>query len=295
MGRINRYSQTNNYVEPDDLSIDSALKVAQAAARMGGKIVRQRFGKTASISWKSDIEVQTEVDIEAEQVITAFIKDHFSKHSILGEECGMRWGHSPYTWIIDPLDGTNNFVLNIPQFAICVSLKKHDDVLFTVIHQPMLDITYTALKGKGAYLNNEQIRLQELETPLHKSTVCSILAYSVHSNSVTHSIFSRLYKGTRRLLDTWAPSLDWCMLAAGKIDALVYLSDESLWDDPGMLAGAFLFLEAHGLIDDLSLRGAGEAINALRDTSIIAASSNHMIDQVNELIDSAPLVEEELV
>ena len=117
----------------------------------------------------------------------------------------------------------------------------------------------------------------------------------MHSNPLSYAIFNRLYEGSRRLLDTWAPSLDWCLLATGKIDALVYLSDESLWNDPGMLAGAFLFREADGLIRKLNLRSAEEEVNTLRPHSVIAASSDHMIAQVNELIDSAPLVKEELV
>lgn len=294
MDWISSYSQKDGFMESDEFSIDFALQIAQDAACAGGEIVRHYFGKTSNVIWKRGVEVQTAVDIEAEQAITTVIKARFSEHNILGEELGMRYGRSPYTWVIDPLDGTNNFVIDIPQFAVCVSLKKHNDILLTVIHQPILDITYTALKGRGARLNNEPIYLQKCEVPLKKSTLCSILAYSIHSNPLSYSIFSRLYEGSRRLLDTWAPSLDWCLLATGKIDALVYLSDESLWNDPGMLAGAFLFCEADGLINDLNLEGAGEAINALRHTSVIAASSGFMIDQVNKLIDSAPLIKEEL-
>ena len=149
MDRVNHYSQTNSYLEPDEFSIDSALLVAQEAAYVGGKVVRERFGKIANVSWKRGIEIQTAADVASEQIITAFIKDHFSEHNVLGEELGMRDRHSPYTWIIDPLDGTNNFVIDIPQFAVCVSLKKHDEILLSVIHQPISGITYTALKGKG--------------------------------------------------------------------------------------------------------------------------------------------------
>lgn len=292
MDEMNRYSQTNSYKGLDGFSIQSALKVAREAARIGGKIVRDHFGDTARISWKRHLEIQTEVDTEAERAIMAFIKDRFPRHSMLGEEGGLRRGYSPYTWVIDPLDGTNNFVLDIPQFAVCVSLTKDEQVLLTAIYQPISNTTYTALRGQGAYLNDKRIHVQEHTTRLSESTVCSILAYSVHSNPVTHSLFSRLYKSTRRLLDTWAPSLDWCMLATGKIDALLYLSDESLWNDPGMLAGAFLFLEAGGTINRLNLRETGDAVNELRENSIIAATSHSMISEVNELVDSAPLIEE---
>ena len=291
MARTTRYSQLDDYGESVDFKTE-ALKVAQEAAYVGGEIARLNFGKISRVSWKCDLEVQTEVDTEAEKKITNFIKKRFEEDSTFGEEFGLSKGDSSYTWVIDPLDGTNNFVLDIPQFAVCVSLKKDDDVLLTVIHHPILDITYTAVKGEGAFLNGEPIDLPRRKSLLNKSTICSILAYSVHSNPLRSSIVNRLYRGTRRLLDTWAPSLDWCLLATGKIDALVYLSDKSFHDDPGMLAGAFLFSEAGGIISDLSLSDSRAAAIALRKTSLIAASTDYMIDQVNDLINSDFLVEE---
>lgn len=292
MYEMNRHSQTNSYSKLESLSLNFALEVAREAAHIGGKLVREHFGETARISLKRHLEIQTEVDTEAERAIMAFIEDRFPAHSILGEEGSMRHGYSPYTWIIDPLDGTNNYVLDIPQFAVCVSLKKGDQVLLTAIYQPMSDITYTALREQGVCLNDKQICLQEQHTMLSKSTVCNILAYSVHGNPVTHFVFSEVYKNTRRLLDTWTPSLDWCMLATGKIDALVYLSNESLWHDPGMLAGAFLFEEAGGKIHPLTLRGDDSVINELKEHSIIAARSCSMIDQINALVERIPRIEE---
>ncbi len=289
MDSINYWPPKNNSSISDGFNIDDAFNIAEEAARAGGKIIRERFGEASSMRLKRGIEVQTPTDIETERVITSLIQNHFFDHGIIGEESGIKHGRSPYTWIIDPLDGTSNFVLNIPQVAVCVSLKKYNDILLTVIHQPIVDITYTAKLGEGVRVDGKPTCLQPREISLAKSTVCSILTYSMHANPLTHSVINKLYKSTRRLLDTWAPSLDWCMLATGKIDALVYLSDAQLWIDPGMLAGAFLFHEASGLISDLN---GGITTDIAQLASVVAASSNSMIKQISRLIAYDPLVKE---
>ncbi len=287
MDTINYRFQKNNSSISDEFDIDDALEIAEEAARIGGKIIRERFGETSDMRLKRGIEVQTPTDIEVEREITSLIENFFFDHSIVGEESGIKHGRSPYTWIIDPLDGTSNFVLDIPQIAVCITLKKYDEILMTVIHQPIVDITYTAKLGEGTRVNGKPTCLQPREKSLAKSTICSILTYSMHDNPLTHSFINKLYRSTRRLLDTWAPSLDWCMLATGKIDALVSLSDAQLWIDPGMLAGAFLFRESGGLISDLN----GDVITDIaRLTSVVAASSSSMIKQITRVIACDPLV-----
>lgn len=298
MSKINRLPQKNKGLMMNDLAIDEMpmiddlnvavpLNIAEEAARAGGNIIRERFGETLGMRLKHDIEVQTPVDVEAERVIISFIERYYLNHGIIGEESNPKRGDSPFTWVIDPMDGTSNFVLNIPQVAVCVSLKKGDDVLLTVIHQPMIDVTYTAMRGAGAYVNGKLIQLQPRDVPLAKSTICSILTYAMHDNPLIYSVINKLYESTRRLLDTWTPSLDWCMLATGKIDALVYFSDERLWIDPGMLAGAFFFHEAGGLISNLN----GDITTEMTQlTSVIAAPTSSMIEQVSHLILYEPLV-----
>ncbi len=289
MDTINYWSQKNNSSISDGFDIDDALSIAEEAARTGGKIIRERFGETSGMRLKRGIEVQTPTDVAAEREIISLIQNRFFDHGIIGEESGIKRGRSPYTWIIDPLDGTSNFVLDIPQVAVCITLKKHNDILMTVIHQPIVDITYTAKLGEGARVNSKPACLQPREISLAKSTICSILTYSMHDNPLTHSLINKLYKSARRLLDTWAPSLDWCMLATGKIDALVYLSDAQLWIDPGMLAGAFLFREASGLISGLN----GDVTSDIAHMrSVIAAPSSYMIRQISHLIACDPLVKE---
>src|SRR6266516_4736268 len=124
-------------------------------------------------------------------------------------------------------------------------------VLLAVIYQPILDIVYTATLERGAYLNQERLCVQQNAPSLSKSTICRVLSYGMHNHKLARQVMNTLYGRTRRLLDTWAPSLDWCMLASGKADGLVYVSTHLLRLDPGMVAGLFLFQEAGGYLGDL--------------------------------------------
>src|SRR6266498_3755061 len=104
------------------LDIEKALLVAENAARVGGQIVREQFGRTTHITMKRGIEEQIPVDTESERAIISVLNRHFPDHNIQSEELGTRSKDSIYTWVIDPLDGTSNFILGIPQVAVCVSL-----------------------------------------------------------------------------------------------------------------------------------------------------------------------------
>lgn len=276
----------------EGLNIQKALEVAEEAASEGGRIIRECFGKTMHITMKRGIEEQIPVDTESERAIIRVLNDHFPRHRIQSEELGNRSGDSLYTWVIDPLDGTSNFILGIPQVAVCVSLVKEDNTLLTVIHQPILDTFYTAIIGqgayytvlldRGAYLNRERIRVRQNASTLSKSTVCRILSYGMHNHKGARNVMNRLYGNTRRLLDTWAPSLDWCMLASGKADGLVYVSTHLLRDDPGMVAGLFLFREAGGFLRDLSGK---EIENMTEIESVIAATSSSLLEEIRCTID----------
>src|SRR6266536_2082374 len=104
------------------LDIEKALLVAENAARVGVQIVIEQFSRTTHITMKRGIEEQIPVDTESERAIIRVLDEHFPHYNIHGEELGTRNGDSSYTWIIDPLDGTSNFILGIPQVAVCVSL-----------------------------------------------------------------------------------------------------------------------------------------------------------------------------
>jgi myo-inositol-1(or 4)-monophosphatase len=264
------------------VNIENALVIAEDAARHGGKVVREHFGKTAHVTMKRGIEEQIPTDIESEKAILEVLEGHFPQHNIHSEELGRRNRDSPYTWVIDPLDGTSNFILGIPQVAVCVSLLRGDETQLTVIYQPMLDIVYKAGLRHGAYQDGQPVYVRQNADSLARSTVCRVLSYGMKRDKLARRVMDKLCGNTRRLLDTWAPSLDWCMLVAGKADGLVYVSSHQLRLDPGMVAGLFLFLEAGGVLSDL--RG-GDINDVTTVESVIAATSNPLLLDICKAID----------
>jgi myo-inositol-1(or 4)-monophosphatase len=268
--------------------LSNYLNVALEAAQIGGKAIKDSFGMSTHITMKGDVEIQTSVDLKSEKVIIDTIRKHFRDHNIISEERGRLDQGSSYTWIIDPLDGTSNFVVGIPQISVCITLvRSNDDIQLTVIHQPFLEITYYAIKNHGSWVKQRNsVESISVNTPLKKlsnSTICGIMTYSMHGNKMAQVVLNTLRDNTKRFLDTWAPALDWCLLANGKIDGLVYISEIPLSIDPGMLAGAFLFQEAGGKICNLR----GETSNDLfKLESVIAANHRKMIKDLSSTIGS---------
>lgn len=146
----------------------------------------------------------------------------------------------------------------------------------------MLDIVYKAGLSYGVYQDKKPIQVRQNAAPLSGITVCRVLSYGMKKDRLARQVMDKLCGNTRRLLDTWAPSLDWCMLVAGKADGLVYVSSHQLRQDPGMVAGLFLFLQAGGVLSDLS----GGSINDVREVkSVVAATSTPLLNDICDAID----------
>ncbi len=183
------------------------------------------------------------VDKESEEIILKRIRNAFPSHNIYSEEIGAIKNESDLTWYIDPLDGTNNYFVGIPYFSVSIALVKNDEVIIGVVYNPITDQLFSAIKGRGAFLNNERI-----ESKIEKQTSYSVLAFirgHYKSDAETSEIHAKeieyiLSKQFTRVLKMWAPSLDWCLLALGKIDALI--SYESELED--MFAGLLISQEA---------------------------------------------------
>src|SRR3989338_1377041 len=129
------------------------------AAKAGGEVVRKYFGTVLTIVEKSKAsDVRTEADVESEAAIISILKKAFPAYNIFSEECGLIDKKSEYTFYIDPLDGTNNFVLGIPNFSVLIALAHGREAIFGLVYLPMLDVFYHAEKGKGAFLGSKSIK-----------------------------------------------------------------------------------------------------------------------------------------
>ena len=146
-------------------------QTAVRAAKEAGKVILAGFRKHHTLKSKGKTDVVTEVDKKSQDVIIKTIKKNFSNHSFLSEESPKLEGKSDYLWVIDPLDGTANYSSGVPFFctSICLAYKKQP--ILGVIFDPLHNEMFIAEKGRGAFLNNKKIQIQEnkreLEEPIY--------------------------------------------------------------------------------------------------------------------------------
>ncbi|OGI64415.1 hypothetical protein A2733_01250 [Candidatus Nomurabacteria bacterium RIFCSPHIGHO2_01_FULL_40_20] len=201
------------------------------ATHAGGKILKKYFGKTLNLVEKSMIaDFKTEADTESEKTILRILKKEFKNYNIHSEENGKINKSSKYTIVIDPLDGTNNFVLGIPNFSITIAVLFEGEAIAGVIHQPILKQTYFAEKGKGAFLNNKKIKVNNNKDPKALTIAYSCGYKTSHTriaNIIRSLVVSKFYK---RVTFNWSPAYDHCLLASGKIEALITDAGTEIYD-----------------------------------------------------------------
>lgn len=215
-------------------------KVALRAAKAAGKILEKNFRKKISVSYKKDLTPLTGVDLMAEKAIIGLIKRNFPSHDILSEEAGGKFGKE-FTWIVDPLDGTTNYIAGISFFAVSIALIKNKEPVLGVIFNPITRELYSAQKGKGAYLNGKKIKINQTA---NLSKV--ILNFNKGTDLV--GVFKTLIKLAPhiRTFRCYGSIDGMCYLAAGKIEA--YITSKPKIHD--IVAGALIIKEAGGKITD---------------------------------------------
>jgi len=231
------------------IQIEEVIKAAQA----GGEVVKKYFGKALLTEEKSNAgDLRTKADTESEQAILAVLRQAFPTFNIYAEESGQMDNDSEYTFVIDPLDGTSNFVLGIPDFAISIGLLKGDVVILGVIYNPVLDQLFTAEKGKGAFINGRKIHVNAEEN-IGLATVSYTCGYNT-TRQYSEGAISRLRDlGTKRIVDHWAPAFDYCLLALGRLEAVI--SKEGDLED--YVAAKLLVTEAGGKITGFDKKPVG--------------------------------------
>jgi len=240
------------------------------AAHAGGKILKNYFGQILDITVKSNpSDFKTRADDESEQAVIEVLTKHFPDYNILGEESGTIDKGSEYTFVIDPLDGTNNFVLGIPTFCVSIGLIKGDEIIAGVIYAPMLDLTFSAQIGEGAFCNETKIQVSSVTE--EKNGTISLCGYYGISPELWGSMFKNLAMGGfKRVMNQWCPTYDFCMLASGKIESMVNYGSE-LYD---FCAGKIIAREAGAVITNLD--GTPEENDRNR---MFMASNNNQIQQ----------------
>lgn len=217
------------------------------AAQAGGQVLKRYFGQNLAIEQKTiPADIRTKADTESEQAIFKILKKHFPDYNIHSEESDNIENGSEYTFVIDPLDASNNFIMGIPNFSVIIALQKNKETIFGVVYQPILDQIYYAEKDKGAFLNDQPITVNQKE---NTKDVCIGLVWDyVHDKDLQASYMSKLIKSdVKRISMNWSVAIDFCLLASGKIEAII----NNGCDPHDYLAGKLILREAGGYITDL--------------------------------------------
>ncbi len=229
-----------------------ALNILIKAARRASQIINRASLDLAhlQITTKRQSDFVTEVDKAAEAAIIDVLSEAYPEYGILAEESGQTAGQagSEYQWIIDPLDGTTNFIHGFPQYAVSIALAHRGQVTQSVVYDTVRNELFTASKGGGAFLNERRIRVSKC-LRLEDALIGTGFPYRVHAHIDAYlAIFRELAKKTSGMRRPGAASLDLAYVACGRFDGF-WEFGLSPWDIAG---GALLIAEAGGLIGDLA-------------------------------------------
>ena len=224
------------------------LNIAVRAARRAGSIInRASLEGGLSVRSKRAKDFVTQVDQAAEQAIIDIARKAYPEHGFLGEESGGANENAEYVWIIDPIDGTTNFIHGFPQYCVSIGIRHRGAMAHAVVYDPVANELFTASKGGGAYLNDRRIRVSTLTRfgdalvgtgfPFKELDRLDLYLRQLQS-------MMRTVAGVRR---AGAAALDLAYVACGRLDAFWELG-LSPWD---MAAGTLLITEAGGLVGDL--------------------------------------------
>ncbi len=233
---------------------DQALMdVAIAAAQAGGEVIlkahRSRTqGVLTESTPKGHNDYVTEVDRQAERQIISIISEIYPDHDIQSEESPARESGSPYRWIIDPLDGTTNFIHGYPMFAVSIGLAHENRMHLGVVFDPLRNELFKAEAGAGAWLNDKRIGVSGVRD-LKQALLLTGFPFKAQEYLDKYlSIFKDLFKASSGIRRAGSASLDLAYVACGRADAFFEMS-LSPWD---MAAGAVLVLEAGGGVADFA-------------------------------------------
>lgn len=256
------------------------LTVMERAARKAGRGLARDFGEVEKlqVSTKGPGDFVSDADRRAEERIYEVLHEARPTWGFLGEERGMVKGSDPqHRWIVDPLDGTTNFLHSLPHFSISIGLERDGEMVAGLIYNPISDDLFTAEKGKGAFLNDKRLRV----AARRKLVDCVVVNGFPHMGRGDHALFlreaahvMRKVSGMRR---TGSAALDLAWVAAGRMDAY-WEAHLSPWD---MAAGLVLVREAGGFTRDV--KGG----TSIFETGSVVAGNDLIVGQLLKVLKEA--------
>ncbi|MDJ0927782.1 MAG: inositol monophosphatase family protein [Gammaproteobacteria bacterium] len=256
------------------------LNTAVQAARRAGDTAAGYLNRAErlEIHTKARNEFVTQVDHAAEEIIIDTIRERYPDHAFLAEESG-RQGEADNLWIIDPLDGTTNFVHGFPVFAVSIALQVRGQLEVAVVYDPMRQELFTAARGQGAQLDGRRIRVSNLHS-LEGALIGTGFPYRANATYMDRylGMLQAVLESTAGIRRPGAAALDLAYVAAGRLDGF-WEFGLSTWD---MAAGALLIREAGGMISELD--DAGDFL----ETGNVIGGNPKVHDGLKQLFSTPP-------
>jgi myo-inositol-1(or 4)-monophosphatase len=254
----------------------SELELAQKAARTGGEIVARYFRDGVEIRTNErSYDLVTDADLESELAIVRVIKDLFPDHNVLGEEAHQGSPDSEHLWVIDPLDGTNNFAHGLPHFAVSVAYYRNGQPMCGTVYNPIRGDWYVAARGQGAYYNGQNVQVAESRS-LDEALIGLGFYYPRGAMmeatlAAMRDLFAKQIHGIRRF---GSASLDLCQVGAGAL-GVFFEYELAAWD---FAAGRLFVEEAGGVVTTCR----GEALPLAK--SSVLATNGHLHTAALEIV-----------
>ncbi|GLS82924.1 inositol-1-monophosphatase [Paraferrimonas haliotis] len=227
------------------------MTIAVRAARSAGTVITRAYAQMdkVKVEAKGQNDFVTSVDKDAEAAIIAAIHASYPDHSIVAEESGSSQGaDTDYLWIIDPLDGTTNFVQGIPHFAVSIALQIKGKTEVAVVYDPLRDELFSAIRGKGAQMNGFRVRVPA-NNELSGGIVATGLPFKSRQHTDTYlKIFGEMFNHVADMRRTGSAALDLAYTAAGRTDGYFELALKP-WD---IAAGELIAREAGAMVTDFN-------------------------------------------
>ena len=231
------------------MAYSALLNVMIAAARKAGRALKRDFGEVEKlqVSLKGPANFVSAADRRAEETLFAELSKARPGYGFLGEEGGVREGaDKTHTWIVDPLDGTTNFLHGIPQFCISIGLEREGTMVAGVIYNPANEELFVSERGKGAFLNDQRIRVGARKRLADSVIACGLPHLGRPGIALGHRETAAVQEKVAGLRRFGAAALDLAWVAAGRLDGY-WERDIKPWD---MAAGLLMVREAGGFVAD---------------------------------------------
>ena len=230
-----------------EAALQAYARHAAEIARDAGAVLRDRFGQPQGVRFKGTIDLVTDADQAAEELIASRLRELYPAHDLLCEEGSQGAGaDASFRWVVDPLDGTTNFAHGVPTFAVSIALEAAGEPLVGVVYDPMRDELFVACRDGGATLNGQPLRVSKVDQ-LIASLLVTGFSYDFAYRLLQADVWRDFLTRVQAIRQTGSSALNLCYIAAGRLDGY-WERGINPWD---VAAGALLVTEAGGTVTDL--------------------------------------------